>query len=112
MKEKPDVLNDRALLVAYENAISPSKQWKGDLDRVRRKAIAQAQRDADVALYEPLIQQAKFEEIKGLFETIEAMYPELQQVYWKSKGWQSLKGEYAKGGSVNGFPYSFKRVEE
>ena len=56
------------------------------------KKIAKAQRDADVAYYEPIIQA----EIEGLFETIEAMYPELKQGYWENKNWQSLKDKWLK----------------
>jgi len=54
---KPDVLSDEELDKAYCLA---------DLhtDIFGHKAIAQAQRDADAAYYEPLIQQAR-EEVAG-----------------------------------------------
>jgi len=76
--KKPDVLSDRALLVAYENAISPSKQWKVDLDRVRRKAVAQAQRDADVAYYEPIIRGLKVD-IESYSHAAEVLGNNIQQ---------------------------------
>lgn len=47
-------------------------------------------------LFEEELKQAK-EEVASLFSTIEAMYPELRQVYWKAQPWQSLKDEHLKG---------------
>lgn len=78
------------------------KEFRGcyandEITKVRRHRIAEAQRDDTyqkmLDAFEPFIQQAKGE----LLDTIEAMYPELRQVYWEGKDWQSLKSEYPKG---------------
>ena len=74
-----------------------------------------SQRDADVEHYEPLIEklegevkafseladsyhkhlkQAHQDTAREFMKTIETMYPELRQVYWQGKGWQSLKEKY------------------
>jgi len=96
MKEKPPVLSEAQIDQAWplEAAWQPPFTWQKVLEEVTRCArmVAEAQRDADVAYYEPIIQA----EIEGLFETIEAMYPELKQGYWESKNWQSLKSKYVE----------------
>ena len=113
MTEKPPVLSDERLLRAPIE-LSP------DLDGVEwhtiaARAIAEAQRDTDVEHYEPLIEklegevkafseladsyhkhlkQAHQDTAREFMKTIETMYPELRQVYWQGKGWQSLKEKY------------------
>lgn len=77
----------------------------------------EAQRDADVEWYEKWylelledykrvkeqraalinkFEQARQETARELMQTIEVMYPELKQVYWNGKDWQSLKAKYVK----------------
>lgn len=85
--EKPPVLSGEELIAVLEKAHHPSPMEFRDEPKIR--AIAQAQRDADL----PYIQQAR-QETAALFETIEAMYPELREVYWRGKDWQSLKSKY------------------
>jgi len=63
MKEKPDVLSDELRNLPI---------WTPASDATSFGIVAQAQRDADVAYYEPIIQQAKAEvarDIFGAFET-------------------------------------------
>jgi len=43
-----------------------------------------------------LIEEGMQQECKALLETIEAMYPELKQVYWEGKEWQALKVKFTK----------------
>lgn len=67
-----------------------------------------AQRDADVAYYEPLIQQAKEEERREIFEKIEGQWHSdsahaISVVirlgkYMNKAEWQALKDKYPKGG--------------
>jgi len=103
---KPDVLSDGEIARALHSTPKTKLKFESVLTsqdeaafrdemKLELRAIAQAQRDADYEHEQNTI-RGIFEETKGLFETIEAMYPELQQVYWESKGWQSLKGEYLK----------------
>ena len=62
MREKPSVLSDERIGNIWETWAGidcPSFEEAKTLAVTRLKAIAQAQRDADVAYYEPIIQQAR-----------------------------------------------------
>jgi len=97
--EKPDVLSDRELLIASEEAISPSKQWSGDLDRVRRKAVATAQRDADYEHEQNTIREI-FEEIEEYHKSYRyaliagSRKEDTYDLHIKCEAWEGYKDKF------------------
>jgi len=112
MTEKPEIIGNKQVKQANERVLSRHGIPSAPItiedviridDELRLKIIEEqsierleAQRDADVAYYEPLIQQAKAEVARELMDTIEAVYPELKQTYWNRGEWQSLKDKFPK----------------
>ena len=102
MKEKPPVLSDKEMDKVKFDMGSP---W-GCVDRYTvGKAIAEAQRDADVAHYEPIIEQAKVDVAREIFEEIEKILEPtfrketplpIPNFYIRETKLQSLKDKWLK----------------
>lgn len=100
-KEKPPVLT-----MAQINAIQLEKSKRGNGETVTGwcKIVAQAQYDALVAYYEPLIQQAR-EEVFGKIEGTYGLnrYDDKGKPFlWKiqdisASDWQALKSKHPRG---------------
>ena len=100
MTEKPPTLSVKQIMGVMNKLPLPDREFW--IPNNYLESIAQAQRDDTwkkaQAIYFPImnesIAQARQETAKELMKTIETMYPELRQVYWQGKGWQSLKEKY------------------
>jgi len=98
--EKPPVLSDESIKVVIPryNRIDACVCELNDI-----KAIAQAQYDALVAYYEPLIQQTKEEVAREILEVAESRCVHLHSRYRHQpqrlceECWQSLKSKHLKG---------------
>ena len=79
MKEKPDVLSDEKILEVSQ--ITRENLEEGDDGYLTTRCnVAKAQRDADVAYYEPIIKQAKQEGYKqGVKDQYECQQIDLEQ---------------------------------
>lgn len=92
--EKPLIPYDKLLDEIYEQWLK-SKDTVGDLQLI----TAEAQRDADVAYYESLIQQAKAEVAREIFEAYDAYIKLLGEEIDTlaplaiAHGWRSIREE-------------------
>lgn len=102
-KEKPPIIGEQEQLTC---SLVDNKHTYKELEPVIKEACIH-QRDADVEWYrdkirkqdfiwQQQIEQARQETANELMQTIETMYPELRQVYWEGKDWQSLKSKFLK----------------
>ena len=69
--------------------VSALKKYKITVDSPEALAVS-----VDILVEEARRQEG--ERIEGIFEYIEAMFPELDATYWKSKRWRDFKGEQTR----------------
>jgi len=93
---KPEILSDEQIVIILDKAHKPCPMEFKDEPKIR--AVAQAQLDVAVAHYEPLIQQARQEVAREIFEEIES-YLIMDNPYWliPRERWQALKSKYTEG---------------
>lgn len=76
---KPEILSDEQIQKMFDYASRQDQAFSAGMSNepcepeTLMKRVAQAQRDADVAYYEPLIQQARREVAEEIFEKLECL---------------------------------------
>ena len=92
---KPPILTDeRIKAILYP-------EWRNEGIETSYRDVVEAQRDADAAYYEPLIQQARREVAQEIFEQIERAFTDYDSITYAKRGivipltlWLGFKSKY------------------
>jgi len=99
MKEKPDVLSDEQI----KDLPAESLPFEGTQAEILEalmeycRTVAQAQRDADVAYYEPILREIFEEGDKLITQLIASEFIPSEHAEYVKGRWQSLKDKFLKG---------------